>query len=176
MRLIKSLMLAALVAFSASSNAAVILDLDVSDINPSVNDTITVNLLATTTTLADSIGGFTLSLGFDTNVLQLASPMTLGGSFLPGGLLSPSLFIGSSFVGASGTDIVLASFEFLVIGTGTSVFTTSGTFVSAFFQPILDVEFASSTVNVAAAEPVSAPATIALLLGALALVARRKAA
>ena len=168
-------MLAALVAFSASSNAAVILNLDVSDINPSVNDTITVNLLATTTTPADAIGGFSLSLGFDTNVLQLASPMALGGSFMAGGLLTPALFNGSSFVGVEGTDIVLASFEFLVVGTGNSAFTTGGSLFNAFFQQILDVEFASSTVSVAAADPVSAPAALVLLLGALAWVGRRKA-
>ncbi|MFC3093329.1 hypothetical protein DRW07_03780 [Alteromonas sediminis] len=183
MRLFYSVLLFCAMAFSATANAAVV-TIEVSDMAPSVNDVVIVDIFASTSGVpVDTVGGFSLSFLFDEARLSLASAVTLGSDFIGAPVQLPAFINGASanIFGLTGANILLASLELTVLAEGVTPVTVSGQLFRGGFQPVSDLVNVTQTITVQAtdpvdpAEPVNAPASIALVSLALALlVARRK--
>lgn len=167
-------LIAALALFVGLSANASLISIEVSDTNVAVGETVTINLLATGFGDFDS---FDLDFDFDTSVFNydastLLSDLSFGLSFLVnqvGDGMALSFFDFSPVNG----DFLLASFDLIAVGEGSTNFTFSDTLFADFGVPVsFDVD-ASDEV----AASVSAPATLGLFaIAALGLAGfRRKA-
>jgi len=183
MRLFNSVLFACVMALSVSAKAAIV-TIEVSDLEPSIDDVITVDILASTSGIpADTVGGFALSFLFDETRLSLASPLQLGADFIGPVVQMPALIQGATtnIFGLTGVDMLLARIQLLVVAEGGSSVGVTGNLFRGGFQPGFDLVDASQVIDVQSggsvdpSEPVNAPATLGMLaLVAGVLFARRK--
>ncbi|MDU0354243.1 hypothetical protein RS130_10130 [Paraglaciecola aquimarina] len=172
-KLARSFVLASALLVSAfSTQAALVLSFDQTNIAVDVSDTFTVDLYVDALTPSDAIIAWGLDAVFDNGVIALNS-FSLGTSFLPGFSADSDTLAGNSPIpsGVFGADILLGSFEFLAVGAGTttlSTATTSGDIFEGFttvdfFNPaIFNSASTSITVADSGSVGVSAPATLAI--------------
>jgi len=167
-------LIAAFALFVGISANASVISIQVSDTNVSVGETVSVSLLATG---FEDFDTFDFDFDFDTSVFNydassLISDLSFGLAFEVNQVADGMALSFFDFFPVNG-DFLLASFDLLAVGEGSSSFTFSDTlFSDTFLQTELEVDTSDSD-----AVDVSTPATLGLFgMAALALFGfRRKA-
>lgn len=178
---LKQLFLAATLCFAASSHAGVILTFDNTDLTVGLNETVTLNLLATTENQIDAISSFTLGAFFDDAAFSLQG-IDIDAAFFPGFAATSSEFVGSSLFPVSGNGFVIATLSFVATAVGafsievdSALLTPFGGISNALFNAS-DFTAALAQITVTDdSQSLPVPAVLSLVIGAFVFVARRKA-